>query len=78
MAAPVREPDSVRREPDIGEQTWVDELVTAAVDGVPFYRDHLAHAGLSGIASVPSFDKQMTAGYGRFPLSAGGPSERTE
>jgi len=72
MAAPVREPDSVRREPDIGEQTWVDELVTAAVDGVPFYRDHLAHAGLSGIASVPSFDKQMTAGYGRFPLSAGG------
>jgi phenylacetate-CoA ligase len=67
MTAPLQEHD---RE----EKAWIDELVDLATAGVPFYRDHLAGADTSSLLSLPSFDKQMTAGYGQFPLSAGGPT----
>ncbi len=54
------------------EKAWLDELVGAATERVPFYRDHLAGADTSSLASLPSFDKQTTGEHGRFPLSAGG------
>lgn len=57
---------------DTDEGAWVEQLVGAAIDRVPFYREHLDGADTSSVASLPSFDKQMTAAYGRFPLSAGG------
>jgi phenylacetate-CoA ligase len=65
MAAPVREPASDGR-------ARMDGVVAAAVDGVPFYRRHIADACGSGIDSIPSFDKSMTVGYGRFPVTVGG------
>jgi phenylacetate-CoA ligase len=65
MAAPVREPASDGR-------ARIDGVVAAAVDGVPFYRRHIADACGSGIDSIPSFDKSMTVGYGRFPVTVGG------
>jgi phenylacetate-CoA ligase len=65
MAAPVREPACDGR-------AWLDGVVAAAVEGVAFYRRHNADAGCSGIDSIPSFDKSMTAGYGRFPVTVGG------
>lgn len=65
MAAPLHE--------DTIERTWVDQLVRRATAGIPFYRDHLAGAETSGLAALPTFDKQTTAGYGQFPLSANGP-----
>lgn len=46
-----------------------------ATTRVPFYRDHLAGAEPSGLPSLPSFDKAMLAGRGRFPISAGGPQK---
>lgn len=52
---------------------WVQELLVTATERVPFYRDHLARADTSSLASLPTFRKRMTAGYGQFPLSAGGP-----
>jgi phenylacetate-CoA ligase len=56
------------------DQTWVGELVRTAVAGIPFYRDLLAGADASRLDGLPTFDKQKTAHYGRFPLSAGGPA----
>ncbi len=61
---------------------WPDEqlpgLVRRAVADIAFYRDHLAGADTStftgSLAGLPTFDKQTTAGYGQFPLSAGGPT----
>ena len=67
MTAPAQDHD---RE----ETAWIGELVEAATAGVPFYRDHLAGEDASTLSSLPSFDKRMTAGYGHFPLSAGGAS----
>lgn len=58
----------------VDDKAWVDELVAAATTQVPFYRDHLAGADTSSLASLPTFHKRMTAGYGRFPVSAGGPA----
>jgi phenylacetate-CoA ligase len=55
------------------ERSWVDQLVRRATAGIPFYRDHLAGADTSRLATLPTFDKQTTAEYGQFPLSAGGP-----
>lgn len=57
-------------EPD--HEAWVDELVGSATARLPFYRRHLAGADRSSLASLPTFHKRMTAGHGRFPLSAGG------
>jgi 4-hydroxyphenylpyruvate dioxygenase len=51
---------------------WIGELVRRARKRIPFYRDHLAGADPSNLASLPTFDKSMTAEYGRFPLSADG------
>jgi phenylacetate-CoA ligase len=59
-------------ERDAGEQAWLQELVSGATARLPFYRDLLAGRDTSSLALLPSFDKHMTAGYGRFPLSAGG------
>ena len=67
MTAPAQDHD---RE----ETAWIGELVEAATAGVSFYRDHLAGEDASTLSSLPSFDKRMTAGYGHFPLSAGGAS----
>jgi phenylacetate-CoA ligase len=58
----------------VDDQTWVDELVTTVTARVPFYRAHLAGADTSSLGSLPTFHKRMTAGYGQFPLSAGGPA----
>jgi phenylacetate-CoA ligase len=49
-------------------------LVRQAAADIPFYRDHLAGADTSGLTGLPTFDKQTTAGYGQFPLTAGGPT----
>jgi phenylacetate-coenzyme A ligase PaaK-like adenylate-forming protein len=54
------------------EVAWTKELVDTARASIPFYRDHLAGIDPSGLASLPTFDKSMTVGYGRFPLSADG------
>jgi len=51
---------------------WIEDLVRTARANIRFYRDHLAGADPSSVASLPSFEKSMTAGYGRFPMSAGG------
>jgi phenylacetate-CoA ligase len=58
--------------PDSDEKEWVDEMVRTAVARIPFYRDHLAGADTSRLSALPTFHKQHTAGYGRFPLSADG------
>jgi phenylacetate-CoA ligase len=54
--------------------TLLNDLVRAATAHVPFYRDRLARIDLASaeLGDLPSFDKRATAGYGRFPLSAGG------
>jgi len=52
--------------------TWIDTLVRTARARIPFYRDHLSGVDASDLASLPTFDKSMTVGHGRFPLSAGG------
>lgn len=59
-------------DPAADERAWLDELVGAATERVPFYRDRLAGAGTSSLEALPSFHKGTTAGYGRFPISAGG------
>lgn len=56
----------------VSEREWVSALVADAVARIPFYRDHLADAPTDSLAELPTFDKHTTAGYGRFPLSAGG------
>lgn len=69
-------------DPAVTEPRWPDDHLPAVVRGaaatIPFYRDHLAGADLSDVAgslaALPTFDKQTTAGYGQFPLSAGGPT----
>src|SRR5262245_51899103 len=60
--------------PEVPEQSWLDALVRVASATVPFYRDHLAGANTSTLSAVSSFDKRMTAGYGQFPISVGGPT----
>jgi phenylacetate-CoA ligase len=67
MAAPTRTDTAT-------EQSWVGRLVRQATADIPFYRDHLAGADPSDLAGLPTFDKQKTAGYGQFPLTAGGPA----
>jgi phenylacetate-CoA ligase len=68
MAAPTR---TTRTD----ERAWVGALVRAATARIPFYRDHLADIHDPGsLAELPTFDKRATAGYGHFPLSAGGPT----
>lgn len=52
----------------------ISELARWASNAIPFYHDHLSGADLSDLSAVPTFDKHATAGYGRFPLTAGGPS----
>jgi phenylacetate-coenzyme A ligase PaaK-like adenylate-forming protein len=54
------------------ETTWTNKLVCTARARIPFYSDHLAGVDASDLASLPTFDKSMTVGHGRFPLSAGG------
>jgi phenylacetate-CoA ligase len=49
---------------------WRGSLLTLA-RRIPFYREHLADADGRDFAAVPTFDKSMTASYGRFPISAG-------
>ena len=56
------------------EHTWVPDLVHRASAGIPFYRNHLAGADTARLAGLPTFHKRATAGYGRFPISAGGPT----
>lgn len=57
---------------DISGKTWLRDLAATATARIPFYRDHLAGADTSALALVPTFTKHHTAGYGQFPLSAGG------
>jgi phenylacetate-CoA ligase len=47
-------------------------LVHTARAGAAFYRAHLAGCDGASFSLLPTFDKSMTAGHGRFPLSAGG------
>lgn len=65
MVVPVHEQEADRT-------TWVRDLVIAASERIPFYRDYLAGADASRLMTLPSFTKHDTAGYGHFPLSAGG------
>jgi phenylacetate-CoA ligase len=58
---------------DVEEKLEIEELTEWAMARVPFYRDHLSGANRSNLAGLPTFHKHMTAGYGQFPLSAGGP-----
>jgi phenylacetate-CoA ligase len=51
---------------------WTDRLVRTASERIPFYNARLAGAGSSDFASLPTFNKGLTAGYGRFPISSGG------
>jgi phenylacetate-CoA ligase len=51
----------------------VAELARWACTAIPFYRDHLADVSKFDLPFLPSFDKHATAGYGSFPLTAGGP-----
>lgn len=60
--------------PNRDGRNWVDELVATVTARVPFYRAHLAGADTSSLIALPTFHKRMTAGYGQFPLSAGGPA----
>ena len=53
---------------------WVVRLTRSVRERIPFYRDHIADGDVDNLASVPSFDKSRTVGYGRFPMSAGGAS----
>jgi phenylacetate-CoA ligase len=75
MAAPTKAQSAT--EPARGDEQIADVVRRAAAD-IPFYRDHLAAAEMSGatvgFAALPTFDKRKTAGYGQFPLSAGGPT----
>ena len=65
MVVPVHEQEADRT-------TWLRDLVIAATERIPFYRDYLAGADASRLMTLPSFTKHDTAGYGQFPLSAGG------
>lgn len=56
------------------EKIHVSELARWAASVIPFYRDHLADVRTYDLQSLPSFDKHATAGYGSFPLTAGGPA----
>jgi phenylacetate-CoA ligase len=58
----------------MAEHSSLTELVRWASDAIPFYHDHLSGTDLSDPLAVPTFDKHATAGYGRFPLTADGPS----
>ena len=55
------------------ERVWLESLLANARAELPFYRDHLSGADASNLSSLPSFHKQTTAGYGRFPLSVAAP-----
>lgn len=57
---------------DSKESAWIAELVRTTRATVPFYRKHLAGVEVSDLASLPTFEKSMTVGHGRFPISAGG------
>lgn len=65
MAAPAQDHD-------IARMTRLRDLAAMAVGRIPFYRDHLDGADTSVLGAVPTFTKHHTAGYGQFPLSAGG------
>lgn len=67
MPAPARQGGSE-------DARWARDLMCRATELVPFYRHYLADADPSDFPSLPSFDKRMTAGWGRFPISAGGPA----
>jgi 4-hydroxymandelate synthase len=54
------------------EGDWTRLLVRTARAAIPFYREHLAGCDVASFSELPTFDKSMTAGHGRFPLSAGG------
>jgi 4-hydroxymandelate synthase len=71
--APAEEP-GMSTSPDAsrGDRHWTRQLVRTAGTEIPFYRKHLAGREAASFAELPSFDKSMTAGHGRFPLSAGG------
>jgi phenylacetate-CoA ligase len=61
------------------DYAWLHDQVDHAIAHIPFYRDHLAAAAAaaadpSRLAGLPTFDKRATAGYGQFPISAGGPT----
>lgn len=61
---------SPKARPDEGD--WTRRFVRTARAGLPFYREHLAGCDAVSFSELPTFDKSMTAGYGRFPLSVGG------
>jgi phenylacetate-coenzyme A ligase PaaK-like adenylate-forming protein len=60
--------------PAATKRSDVAKVVRSASDAIAFYRDHLAGADPCDLAALPTFDKHATAGYGRFPLTAGGPT----
>lgn len=55
----------------MGHPGWNATVLEPAMAGIDFYATHFAGANLQ---DLPTFDKHATAGYGQFPLSAGGPS----
>jgi phenylacetate-CoA ligase len=58
----------------VADKYWLGDLVRAATEQIPFYRAHLENADTSTLVSTPTFNKRMTAGYGQFPLTTGGPT----
>lgn len=54
------------------DTSWLHGVVDAAIATIPFYRDRLSGLDATDLAALPTFDKSTTAGYGRFPISAGG------
>ncbi|MDA0167668.1 AMP-binding protein [Solirubrobacter taibaiensis] len=58
--------------PDYADSGWVVEMVEYARSRVPFYREHLAGVDPRRFDALPTFDKRMTSGHGRFPISVDG------
>lgn len=56
---------------ETGHADWGAAVVRSAVARIPFYADRLGEFEGADLAALPSFTKHTTAGYGRFPLSAG-------
>jgi phenylacetate-CoA ligase len=56
----------------VATEAWVAELVECARRRIPFYRRHLEGLDGADLAALPTFDKRALAGFGRFPITAGG------
>ena len=71
--SPAEVPDMFTSPEASGEhEDWIGLVVRTARAEIPFYREHLAGCEATSFSDLPTFDKSMTAGHGRFPLSVGG------